>query len=138
MTAVAKAVGQPDLRFLVDGARINPSTLTGDIHGDIDVFAEQTGGAPMDVDPTKQVLDPEFEELLRKQAAVKIKASLDKETMRGKTAVTNQMSSIIGNNAKVTLPSPPPLLSLPTPCLSTLTPLSDAECLRYRALHGEV
>jgi len=116
MDAVAKAFDQPDLRFQIDGARINPSTLTGDIHGDIDVFAEQTGGAPMDMDdgPANYELDPEYEELLRKKAEPKIKASLEKETIRGKTAVTTQISSIIGNNAKVTLPSLPPIESTHT------------------------
>ena len=80
------------------------------------------GGAPMDEGPEE--LDPEYQELLRAQGKQKIAAALEKETKQGKKATVGKMASIVGNNAKVRCPPPLPLLSLPTPCLPTLTPLS--------------
>jgi len=80
------------------------------------------GGTPMDEGPEE--LDPEYQELLRAQGKQKIAAALEKETKQGKKATVGKMASIVGNNAKVRCPPPLPLLSLPAPCLPTLTPLS--------------
>jgi hypothetical protein len=76
------------------------------------------------MDEGPEELDPEYQELLRAQGKQKIAAALEKETKQGKKATVGKMASIVGNNAKVRCPPPLPLLSLPAPCLPTLTPLS--------------